>query len=127
MVYKTKHIRGDKTLKTVSGIDLGSGERIHGYEMHLGISEGPGQAKPWVHLDDTRLEGSLSQDGGVMGSYIHGIFASDGFRQAFLKGLRSGRVSTTAYDIRVEKTLDDLAEHLEENMNLDALYATTFK
>lgn len=117
----------DKTLETVSGIDIASGEKIYGYEMHLGISEGPDRANPWVRLDDMRTEGALNQDGGVMGSYIHGIFAADGFRQAFLMGLRSGRVSSNSYDIRVENTLDDLAEHLEENMDLDALYAAALK
>jgi adenosylcobyric acid synthase len=117
----------NKTLETVSGTDLSSGEKVHGYEMHLGLSEGPDRANPWVRLDDKRTEGALSSDGRVMGSYLHGIFAADGFRHAFLAGLRSGRASTTAYDIRVEKTLDDLADHLEEHMDLDALYSTALK
>ena len=117
----------NKTLKTVSGVDLISGEKVTGYEMHLGLSEGPDRKNPWVCLDNRRTEGAISSDGRVMGSYIHGIFAADGFRQAFLEGLRSGRASTTAYEIKVEKTLNDLAEHLEENMDLDALYAASLK
>ena len=117
----------DKTLETVSGKDLGSGEKVHGYEMHLGLSEGPDRINPWVRLDDKRTEGALSPDGRVMGSYLHGIFAADGFRHAFLAGLRSGRAHANAYDIRVEETLDNLADHLEKYMDLDALYNAALK
>ena len=120
-------LSNNKTLETISGIDLGSGEKVHGYEMHLGLTEGPDRANPWVRLDDKRTEGAMSPDRQVMGSYLHGIFSADNFRQAFLGGLRSGRATTTAYDIKVEKTLDDLAEHLEENMDLDALYTQALK
>jgi adenosylcobyric acid synthase len=120
-------LSNNKTLETTSGLDLGSGEKVHGSEMHLGLTEGPDRANPWVRLDDNRTEGAMSPDCQIMGSYLHGIFSADNFRQAFLAGLRSGRASTTAYDIRVEKTLDDLAEHLEENMDLDALYTKALK
>jgi adenosylcobyric acid synthase len=120
-------LSGDKTLENVSGKDLGSGEKVHGYEMHLGLSEGPDRANPWVRLDDKRTEGALSPDGRVMGSYLHGIFAADGFRHAFLVGLRSGRAHANAYDIRVEETLDNLADHLEKYMDLDALYNAALK
>ena len=117
----------DKTLEIVSGVHIASGEKIHGYEIHIGSSEGPDRSNPWICLDDKRVEGALSQDGRVMGSYIHGIFAADGFRQFFLEGLHKGRTNTTAYEVMVENTLDNLAEHLEENMDLDALYAVTKK
>ncbi len=112
----------DKALETVSGVDIGSGEKVHGYEMHLGLSEGPARANPWIRLDEGRTEGCLSPDGRVMGSYLHGIFAADGFRHAFLNSLRSGRAHMNAYDLRVEETLDALADHLEKYMDLNALY-----
>ena len=111
----------DKALETISGIDIASSEKVHGYEMHLGLSEGPARANPWLRLDDGRAEGAISANGRVMGSYLHGIFAADGFRHAFLSALRSGRGHATAYDLRVEETLDALADHLEEHMDLDAL------
>ncbi len=114
----------DKALVTVSGVDIGSGAKVHGYEMHLGLSEGPARANPWIKLDDGRTEGALSPDGRIMGSYLHGIFAADGFRHAFLKSLRSGRPQMNAYDMRVEETLDALADHLEKHMDLDGLYDT---
>jgi len=112
----------DKTLETVSGVDMASDEKVHGYEMHLGLSEGPDRANPWLMLEEGRSEGARSPDGRVMGSYLHGIFAADHFRHAFLSSLRSGRAHDTAYDLRVEETLDALAEHLEKYMDLNHLY-----
>ncbi len=112
----------EKTLETVSGVDIASGEKVHGYEMHIGLSEGPARANPWVMLEEGRGEGARSKDGRVMGSYLHGIFAADHFRHAFLAGLRSGRAHDTAYDLRVEQTLDALADHLEKHIDLNHLY-----
>ncbi|MBT6407664.1 MAG: cobyric acid synthase, partial [Rhodospirillaceae bacterium] len=110
----------DKTLETVTGTATG-GENVHGYEMHLGLSEGPDRHRPWLTLDDGRSEGAISPDGLVMGSYVHGIFAADGFRRAFLDAIRSGRHHGLAYEARVEETLDALAAHLEQHLDLDAL------
>jgi len=111
----------DKTLETVSGRDTGRGDRVHGYEMHLGLTEGPDRSRPWLELDDGRGEGALSVDGRIMGSYLHGIFAADAFRHAFLDGIRSGRGHALAYETRIEQTLDALAAHLEKHLDLNAL------
>jgi len=112
----------DKALETISGVDIASGEKVHGYEMHLGLSEGPDRARPWITLNDGRMEGACSRAGNVMGSYLHGIFAADHFRHAFLANLRCGRAHDTAYEMRVEETLNALADHLEKHMDLNHLY-----
>ena len=52
----------------------------------------------------------ISADGLVAGTYVHGLFASDGFRRAFLAGL--GGRSTASYEAGVEAALDGLAAHL---------------
>jgi adenosylcobyric acid synthase len=56
-----------------------------------------------------------------MGCYLHGLFASDDFRRAFLSRLREGRPQAEAWEAKVESTLDALAAHLEANCDLDAL------
>lgn len=56
-----------------------------------------------------------------MGSYLHGRFAYDAFRATFLSGFSvqsSGR-----YDETVDATLDALATHLEEHLDVDGLLA----
>ena len=56
----------------------------------------------------------------MSGTYIHGCFASDGFRSAYLKSLGAAS-SVLAFESLVEKTLDDLAAHLEQHLDLDLM------
>ncbi|MBT7943388.1 MAG: cobyric acid synthase, partial [Alphaproteobacteria bacterium] len=114
-------IEGDKTLSEVTGADVVSNEPVRGYEMHIGKTTGPGLQKPFLKIDG-RDEGARAPDGRVMGTYLHGIFAADGFRHAFLErlGAKGGGI---AYDEQIETTLDALAAHLEKHLDLDALLA----
>ena len=114
-------IGGDKSLLEVAGTESLTGEAVGGYEMHMGRTAGPDAARPWLMLSDGRADGAVSADGRVMAGYLHGVFASDGFRRAFLARLRDGRASEIDYGRRVETALDGLARHLEAHMDLDAL------
>jgi adenosylcobyric acid synthase len=115
-------LTGDKRLVEATGRELSTGQPIQGYEMHIGKTSGAGLTRPMVEIDG-RPDGAISPDGLVMGCYLHGIFASDEFRRAFLSRLREGRPRTEAYEAKVESTLDDLATHLEAHCDLDALLA----
>jgi adenosylcobyric acid synthase len=113
---------GDKTLTETAGVDIATGAPVHGYEMHIGRTAGPGTAHPMLNLGN-RHDGAMSKDGRVMGCYLHGLFASDSFRTAFLTRIRSGRAAGDAHDVRIEETLDGLAEHLEEHIAIDRVLA----
>ena len=95
---------------------LASGAPLSGYEIHLGETTGPDCARAWLTLG-ARPEGAASADGLVRGCYLHGLFSSDAFRAAYLAEL--GGASQPGYDAMVEKTLDALAAHIENHMNLD--------
>jgi adenosylcobyric acid synthase len=116
-------IAGEKTLRHATGVEAASGEPVAGYEMHMGETAGPGLARPWLLLDGGRADGAVSADGRVMGAYLHGIFAADGFRRAFLARLRTGRAAGSAFEAGIEETLDALADHLEAHLDLDRLLA----
>ena len=118
-------LSGDKTLRNTRGVEAASGEAVRGYEIHMGETAGPGRRRPWLKLDDGRLEGAISEDGRVMGCYLHGIFAADSFRRAFLGRLRQSRPAGVEYETRVEETLDALAAHLERSLDFDRLLAIT--
>jgi adenosylcobyric acid synthase len=112
-------LTADKTIAPVRGRHVVSSEAVSGYEIHLGRTEGIDCARPFLDLDG-RMDGATSADGRVIGSYVHGIFASDEFRRAFLTGL-GAMMSDQSYELRVEVALDALAAHLEQHVDCDAL------
>jgi adenosylcobyric acid synthase len=111
-----------KKLVEVEGREVASGERVKGYEMHMGRSAGAGLARPFLEIGG-RGEGAVAADGRVIGSYVHGLFAADGFRHAFLARLRPRARSGLVYESSVEKTLDALADHLEAAVDVEGLLA----
>ena len=110
----------DKTLIEASGIDLGTGAPVRGYEMHVGRTGGPDLARPMLRLG-ARDDGAVSANGRVLGCYLHGLFASDGYRRALLARLRPGRAGDLAYELDVDRSLDALADHLEKHLDLERL------
>jgi len=108
----------DKTVTETTGSHLSSGAMIRAYEIHLGRTTGPDCTRPFAST--TRgLDGATSSNGKIIGTYLHGCFASDAFRRSFLHGF--GSASTVAYDMLVDSTLDELAAHLERHVNVQMI------
>ena len=99
-----------------------SGERVQGYEIHMGRTTGPATARPMLRGGDGE-DGATGMAGRVMGCYLHGLLAADGYRAALLRRIRSGFGSTLAYEASVESALDALAGHVERCLDLDRLLA----
>jgi adenosylcobyric acid synthase len=112
-------LSGEKRLEPVSG-ETGGGVPFSGYEMHMGVTRGADCVRPFARLADGSPEGAVSADGRVIGTYIHGLFADDRQRSAWLARLGAGP-SAVAYDVLVEDTLDRLASHIAANVDLDRL------
>ena len=89
-------------------MSLVNGAPFHGYEMHVGQTTGPDCARPLLSFADGRRDGATSANGRVAGAYVHGLFADDRQRAAWLAEL--GARSTLDYDATVERTLDELAD-----------------
>ncbi|KAF0117668.1 MAG: adenosylcobyric acid synthase [Rhodospirillaceae bacterium] len=117
-------LAGPKVLREVTAHDPLSGESLHGYEMHMGRTEGPDRRRPWVQLAGGIPEGACSADGRVRGCYLHGLFTADGFRRAFLAEVRPARPQGGGiFAHQVEATLDALADHLERHGDTQGLLA----
>ena len=112
----------NKRLAEITGTERTTLTAVRGYEMHIGRTSGPDTGRPMLDLNG-RPDGAISPDGKVMGCYLHGLFAADPFRFAFLDQVRSGAVAAIAYENRIERTLDALAEHLEQHIAIDMLLA----
>ena len=111
-----------KRLEAVSGTSLPDDEPFTGYEMHVGETTGPDTARPLLRLADGRLDGAVSADGLVSGSYVHGLFADDRQRAAWLA--RLGAVSDgAAYEAGIKRVLDGLGRHIEAHVDCDRLLA----
>lgn len=84
---------------------------LSGYEIHLGVTQGPDCARPPVRIGN-RPDGALSADGRVMGTYLHGLFGNDAYRRGLLTqfGIAGDRLS---YCEGVDQALDALASELE--------------
>ncbi|CAI8056353.1 Cobyric acid synthase [Geodia barretti] len=91
-----------KRLVRASGHAREGGEAVSGYEMHMGETTGPDTARPLVTLA-SGPDGARSGNGRVMGCYLHGLFAADGFRRAFLGRLRRRETAGIAYDALVAR------------------------
>ena len=98
---------------------LPTGDDLHGYEIHIGTTDGPDCGNAWLDINGSKA-GAASANGQIMGCYMHGLFAADGFRKTYLQ--RFGAVGQTMnYEADIETVLDQLADHLEVHLDLDAL------
>jgi adenosylcobyric acid synthase len=111
---------GEKSLAPARGVLTTCGARVDGYEMHIGQTSGPATERPLVRFDDGRSDGAMSPDGRVCGTYVHGLFAADASRAAWLVAL-GAQPAPQSYESTVENALDRLAEHIERYADVDGL------
>lgn len=104
-----------------------------GYEIHVGRSDLDETAASFCMLTragehDERLDGARSADGNIFASYIHGAFASDALRHAFIRWAYDRRrlvknaVLKPVAALR-DQRIDTLAWTVENHLDVDALLA----
>lgn len=112
-----------KTVRETDFVHAASDRAGRAYEIHLGRTDGPDRIRAPFSVDG-RGEGAASLDGRVVGSYLHGVFASDPVRAAFLEPIAGmGIGGAISYEEAVEATLDKLAAHLERHLDVEAILA----
>jgi adenosylcobyric acid synthase len=112
-----------KTLRNVSGVVFPGSERaagFEGYEIHMGVTRGPALERPAAIADGTP-DGAVSEDGGVMGTYIHGIFDRPEACAALLAW--AGFAGARGVDLAAkrETSIERLADCIEKNLAMSAL------
>ncbi|EKF75505.1 cobyric acid synthase [Alcanivorax hongdengensis A-11-3] len=119
LAMSTRLVPG-KQLHNVQGVLLPSRAPVAGYEIHNGVSDGPALARPLLQLGD-RNDGAISEDGQVMGCYLHGLFDDPQGCRAILAwaGLHDG--VAVDYHHHRQQQLDRLADHIERHLDMPAL------
>ena len=111
-----------KRVTEVTGQFAGSDLSLKGYEIHTGVTDGPDTARPFAMLDG-RADGARSMDGRIQGTYLHGAFASDDFRRAWLEKLGAKTDDALKYETAIDEALDALADGVEAALDVDRLLA----
>ena len=116
----------EKVTRSVTGTHVASQSTVTGYEIHVGHTTGTDTERPTLELDDdgtARPDGATSASGRTWGTYVHGIFSSNDFRRHVLGEF--GVTSTHDHDAAVDQALDNWADQLEAELDLDALLAVS--
>lgn len=119
----TTEMQAGKTLRQVTGtLKLEDREcGIAGYEIHNGISVVEEPYRIPIHLTGTGPDGCLSEDGQILGTYLHGLFDTPTACNNLLAW--AGHRAAAAPDLAQlrEQTIDRLADTLEQHLDLSAL------
>ena len=107
------------------GLQREAGIPVNGYEIHMGNTTLHDGAQPFLQLDDHQ-DGCWQDD--VYGTYLHGIFDSDGFRQQLLqmlyrkKGIQPEQHSRLSWQAYREQQYDKLADAVRQSLDLSTIY-----
>ena len=110
----------DKQLRNVRGTLALAHAPVTGYEIHAGATTGPALARPAVHLGH-RSDGALSEDGQILGTYLHGLFESPPACTALLAWSGLNDAQTIDYHAQREASIERLADAVAAHLNLHRL------
>jgi adenosylcobyric acid synthase len=113
---------GVKTTHPAQGTCARSGSAVSGYEIHNGQTTGADTSRPMTILNG-QADGATSERGNIEGTYLHGIFSSDSFRQWWMQQVNSETSSSLNFEATIEQELDELADGLKASLDIDALFA----
>lgn len=119
-------LKADKQLRQVKGelcLPGAEGAQVSGYEIHAGISHGDALAAPFASIDGNH-EGVVSEDGAIIGTYLHGVFDHAEARDALLSWAGLEGVEAFDYQQLQDSEIDRLADCLEQHMDLATIFAT---
>lgn len=112
-------LQKDKTLKRCEGV-LFNSTKITGYEIHLGETTGAATRQPVIKLAD-KNDGAMSDDGQIMGTYLHGLFDHHEACDALLHWAGLEQAQSQDYLALREREIDRLADSMEQHLDIEAI------
>ena len=131
-------LQQEKRIARVEAGDAGFPMRgpgiVRGYRIHMGATRRLGGLPCFKirsgegSMCDGELEGTVTSDGLVWGTYIHGVFDESGFRRSWLNRIRErkglpqlGQEVSETVTACLSKELDRWADHLAAHVNMELL------
>jgi adenosylcobyric acid synthase len=136
-VKRTVRIEG-RLLPSTGPLEAAAGSVVAAYEIHMGRSLADRSIQPLVRIERRsgepvdELDGAVSSDGLILGTYLHGLFDNDRLRHALIDWLvarRQGGVNRPGIAQRHQaaperaRQLDRLAGVVRQNLDLRPLLA----
>lgn len=118
-------ITQEKTTTLSEGVLTFDQQTFHvtGYEIHMGETKLENDNAPLIKLA-TSLDGCKTLNEKVIGTYFHGIFHNDAFREAFLNNVRKEKglkpiVNRSSFNQIREEAYDKLADHVRKHVDIE--------
>ncbi|MCL7746572.1 cobyric acid synthase [Halalkalibacter alkaliphilus] len=124
---KTSMTLKKTTVQSNGVVNFGEWEiPVSGYEIHMGESRYDKEWKPFIQLAN-RKEGTITQDKKIIGTYFHGIFHNDLFREVLLNEIRHTKglepiYHRASFSKRKEEGFDLLAKVVRENIQINRIH-----
>ncbi len=126
LINVTGYFHPDSSLATSSTLKQKNNNstqpaKVVGYEIHCGQSQLAADLKPLFTLTDERLDGCISPDDKLIGTYIHGLFDQSAACDQLLywAGMRDSK--SVDLDALRESQLDRVSDALEKHLRTDFL------
>ncbi len=134
---RTVQVRG-RLLATVGPLAGARGSEVVAYEIHMGRTVADPSLAPLLRIQERQgavvdeLDGTVSADGVILGTYLHGLFDNDPLRHALIEWLLTRRhaepggsapLAPGQHAQERERQLDRLADVVRHNLNLEPLLA----
>jgi adenosylcobyric acid synthase len=103
------HSHGKLKLSTIKNINVAEAT-VSGYQIHVGHTERGVDSQVFAILEDGKLEGCISLDNQVAGSYLHGLFDSPEALQQIIAWAGADTDEVATYTAQQERELDRLAD-----------------
>ncbi|MED0675556.1 cobyric acid synthase [Aneurinibacillus thermoaerophilus] len=122
---------GKRTVRVhgnVAGASFASGQTVEGYEIHLGRTEREAGGRPLLQIADGHMDGAISDDERVWGTYLHGVFHNRAFTRAWLndirmrKGMKLVDTEVQTESERREGSYAALAALVRQHLDMKKLY-----